>query len=146
MDPVTGVGLAASVIQLLKFSIDVAKTCRTIYDQGSTDENVQADLTAGHLLGLTTLVQQRLHQTGAQSTTMSSEEKEIIDLVQACEDCAKRLHQELEKAQMPPRASIIKVARKTARSVWSRSTIVKIQDELESYRRVLDIALLNRLR
>ena len=36
MDPITGIGLAASVVQLVQFGTSAAKTCRQIYQQGST--------------------------------------------------------------------------------------------------------------
>ena len=47
MDPITGIGLAASVIQLVKFGIDAVKKCGEVYQQGSISEYSNIDYTTG---------------------------------------------------------------------------------------------------
>lgn len=146
MDPVTGIGLAAAVVQLVQFSINAATTCQEIYQQGSTSDQIDADITAGHLERLTTSLQQSLRNTGTQSAGLSKEEKDLIDLGRKCEDCANKLQRELRKLQARPQASALEVARKAARSIWKKGSIVKIQEQLEGYRRILETSLLYRLR
>ncbi|KAL8715686.1 MAG: hypothetical protein Q9225_006314 [Loekoesia sp. 1 TL-2023] len=145
MDPVTGIGLAAAVVQLVQFSIDAASTCQEIYQQGSTTDHADAHFTAGHLERLTTSLQQSLHNTGTQSAALSREEKDLLELGRKCEECAKKLQRELSKLQAQPRASALEVARKAARSIWKKGAIVKIQEQLESYRKLLETSLLYRL-
>ena len=60
MDPITGIGLAASVIQLVKFGIDAVKKCGEVYQQGSVSEYSNIDYTTGHLASLTESLQQFL--------------------------------------------------------------------------------------
>ena len=146
MDPITGIGLAAAVIQLVQFGINAAKACHEISQHGSTIEHTNADNTADHLMRLIKSVQQSLDNTGTQPAVFTKEEKDLIDLGRKSEDCAKRLQDELHKLQVPPHASPLKAARKAARSIWKRNAIVKIQEQLEGYRRLLETSLLYRLR
>jgi hypothetical protein len=39
MDPISALSLACNVIQLVEFSIESAKVCKELYDNGSIDEN-----------------------------------------------------------------------------------------------------------
>ncbi|KAL8702190.1 MAG: hypothetical protein Q9201_004529 [Fulgogasparrea decipioides] len=145
MDPVVGIGLAASVVQLVDFSIKAAKTCQTIYQQGSTSDHRDADYTASHLADLTSSLQQSLNDTGTQSAALSREEKELKDLACKCEDCANKLQRKLRKLQAQPQASALEVARKAFRSIRKSDSIVNLQEKLDRYRRILETALLSRL-
>ena len=146
MDPVSGIGLAASVIQLVHFSLNTAKTCREIYRKGYMDDDETTASIAGHLAHLTTTFDQSLHAPGAQSVALSSEENEIVDLGRKCRKCANKLGQELRKLHAQPQGSALGAVRKTARSIWKRGTIFKLQAELESYQSILEASLLYRLR
>ena len=146
MDPVTGIGLAASVIQLVTFSIDAVKTCREVYQLGSVREYSGLDYTTGHLASLTKSLQQSLQSSGTRHLAFSWEEKDLIDLGQKCENCAQRLQHELRKLQTQPRASALEAAQKAARAIWKGSSIRKIQVELETYQSTLELSLLQRLR
>lgn len=139
MDPITGIGLAASVVQLIHFGISAAKTCQEIYQRGSTTEHIDVDDAAGLLASLTNSVQQSLHSSKMQSAVLSKEENELIDLARKCEDCATKLQHEVRKMQAEPQASHLKAMRKAARSIWKKNSIVKIQEQLEGYRRTLEI-------
>lgn len=146
MDPITGISLAASIVQLVQFGISSAKAFQEIYQHGSTTELASAEVAAGLLASLTNSVQQSLHNTNTHSGVLSAEEKELIDLARKCEDCANKLQFELRKLQAQPQVSHLKAVRKAARSIWKKNTIVKIQEELENYRRILETSLLYRIR
>ena len=146
MDPITGIGLAASVIQLLTFSIQAVTTCREVYEQGSVKEHRDLDYTTGHLASLTRSLQQSLQSSGTRSRTLSREEKDLLDLGRKCEDCANELQRELSKLKTRKHASTLEAARLATRAIWKRSTINKIQKDLEKYQSTLEISLLSRLR
>ena len=146
MDPVTGIGLAASVVQLVQFSINAAKTCQQIYQKGSTNELLHADFTTNQLTNLTSSLQQSLAKHDTQSSSLSREEKQLLDVAHKCEGSANELQHELRKLQTPPQASALAVARKAARSIWKKNSIVKIQEQLNGYRTVLETSLLCQLR
>ncbi|KAK0506972.1 hypothetical protein JMJ35_010672 [Cladonia borealis] len=53
MDPISALSLACNVFQLVEFSIEIAKVCKELYDNGSTNENSRiekhtADITAAN--------------------------------------------------------------------------------------------------
>lgn len=146
MDPITGVGLAASVIQLVTFSIDAVKTCQEVYQRGSVSEYSNLDHTTSHLASLTNSLQQCLQGSGTRSKALTREEEDLVSLARKCEACAKTLQKELRKLQTQPRASALDAARKAARAIWKKSSIIKIQGQLETYRSTLETSLLSRLR
>ncbi|KAI4216048.1 MAG: hypothetical protein LQ351_001544 [Letrouitia transgressa] len=95
MDPITGIGLVASVIQLVHSGINAAKACQQIYQQGSTKDLANVASTANYLTDLTSSLQQSLYSTETQSTSLSQEESNLIDLAWKCEKCADKLQHEL---------------------------------------------------
>ena len=146
MDPITGVGLVASVIQLLTFSISAVKTCQEVYQKGSVSDYSNLDHTTGHLASLTDSLQRSLQSSGTRSRALTREEKDLVELARKCEDCAKRLQKELDKLQTQPRASTLKAARLAARAIWKKSTIDKINQQVQAYRSTLETSLLSSLR
>lgn len=60
MDPVTGIGLVAAVIQLVKFGVDTVDTIRQVYQQGSASKYDDVEYTTNHLADLTRSLQQSL--------------------------------------------------------------------------------------
>ncbi len=146
MDPITGIGLAASVIQLVTASIDAAKTCRELYQQGSVSEYSNLDYTTGHLASLTTSLQQSLQSSSTLSPALTREEKDLVDLGGKCEDCANKLQRELHKLQTRPRASALRAAGHAARAILRKNRIDKIQQQLQAYQSTLETSLLSRLR
>ena len=146
MDPITGIGLAASVIQLLTFSVQAVTTCREVYEQGSVKEYRDLDYTTGHLASLTRSLQQSLQSSSTRSRAFSREEKDLFDLGQKCEERAKELQRELSKLKTRKRDSTLEAARLATRAIWKKSTINKIQKDLEKYQSTLEFSLLSRLR
>lgn len=145
MDPVTGIGLVASVLQLLEFSIGAARTCQQIYQQGSTSENADAEHVADQLASLTGSLQQSLNDAQPKSA-LSKEEKELVDLGRKCEDCANKLQHELRKLKTSSQPSALETARIAFRSIRKRDSIIKIQNQLDEYTKTLETSLLMRIR
>ena len=146
MDPITGIGLAASVIQLVTFGISAAKTYREVYEQGVLGDHSQMGYVANHLASLTVSIQQSLQNSNARSLVLSKEEKELVDLSQRCQNCALQLQHEFQKLETEKRTSIVVAASKAARALWKKNSIEQIQKQLEAYRSTLEISLLSRLR
>ena len=146
MDPVTGIGLAASVVQLVTFSIDSIKTVREVYERGSVARHDDTANTANHLADLTRSLQQSLQSSGKQSSALSKDERDLLYLSRQCEDCAQKLQHELGKLQSQPRASVLAATQKAARAIWTKRKIDEISKRLEAYRSTLETSLLYRLR
>lgn len=146
MDPITGVGLAASVIQLVTFSIDCIKIVREVYERGSVGRHDDTAYTANHLADLTRSLQQSLQSSDKQSSILSKDERELLDLSRHCEDCAQTLQHELDKLQSQPRSSVLAATHKAARAIWTKRKIEEVSKRLETYRSTLETSLLHRLR
>ena len=146
MDPITGIGLAASVVQLVQFSIVAAQTCQQIYQDGSTKEHLDTGDIARQLADLAGSLRQSLLQQMPQPPVLSKEEKQLLDIASKCETSANTLKCELQKLQTPPRASVLTVALKAARSIQKKKSIKEIQERLFKYRTVLETSLLHNLR
>lgn len=145
MDSITGIGLVASVIQLVHSGINAAKACRQIYEQGSTRDLANVAFTANRLADLTSSLQQSLYNKETQSSALSQEESDLIDLARECESCANKLQHELRNLQARPQASL-EAVQKFAHAIWKKKSITKIQEELDTYSKTLQTSLLYRLR
>ena len=146
MDPVTGVGLAASVIQLVTFSIDSIKIVREVYERGSVARYDDTAYTTNHLADLTRSLQQSLQSPSQQSSALSKDERDLLDLGRHCQNCAQTLHYELSKLQSRPRSSVLAATRIATRAIWKKPKIEEISKRLETYRSTLETSLLHRLR
>ncbi|KAL9604063.1 MAG: hypothetical protein Q9179_001986 [Wetmoreana sp. 5 TL-2023] len=145
MDPITGIGLTASVIQIVTFGIDTVSTVREVYEQGSIGKYDEVEYTINHLTTLTQSLQQSLRSSNAQSSALSKEERDLIELSRKCEDCAHKLQHELRKLHSQPRSSVLAATKRVVRAVWQKNRIEEIKQQLESYRSTLETSLLYRL-
>ena len=146
MDPATGIGFAAAVVQLVNFGVDAAKTCGEVYRQGSTTENADIQYTTTHLAKLTQILQQSLKDSTKPTTSPTQEEQKLIELSEKCRICAEALQQELLQLQRRSSSSSLETFKKGAQAVLKRRTIAKIYDQLETHKSTLEIAVLFRLR
>ncbi|KAI4136525.1 MAG: hypothetical protein LQ341_005570 [Variospora aurantia] len=145
MDPVTGIGLVAAVAQLISFSVDIVKTVREVYEQGSVGRYNNLEYTSDHLSSLTKVLQQSLRNIGPQSPTLTSTERDLIDISRKCDQCAQGLQRELYKLHSHPHSSFLAATRRATRAVWKRPKIEEISKQLDNYRSALETSLLFRL-
>ena len=145
MDPVTGIGLAASVVQLVTFSVDAAHTVRELYKTGSISSYDDVEYTTEHLSTLTLSLQESLRISGTQSGALSKDENDLMSLGRRCEECARKLQQELIKLKPQTHRSMLEAAQTAARAIWKKRKIEEIKRQLESFRSILEISLLKRL-
>ncbi|KAL9018751.1 MAG: hypothetical protein Q9185_003981 [Variospora sp. 1 TL-2023] len=145
MDPVTGIGLVAAVAQLITFSVDIVKTIREVYEQGSVGRYNNLEYTSGHLSSLTKTLQQSLPDISPHSPTLTSTERDLIDISRKCDQCAQELQRELYKLHSHPHTSFLAATRRATRAVWKRPKIEEISKQLDNYRSALETSLLFRL-
>ena len=144
MDPVSGIGLAASVIQLVKFGFEALHTIRELHQHGSISSYDDVEYTTNHLDNLTGSLQHSLQRSSTQ--LLSKEEKDLIDLGRRCQDCAFKLQHELRKLRPTSRPSALMITQKVARAIWKRHKIEDIRMQLASFQSTLETSLLHRLR
>lgn len=149
MDPVTGIGLVASVVQLVSFGVQTFKTCRQI-QHGSYQQHEDLDSTSKRLAELTeplkASLQQRSHPRQREQLALAKEEKNLLEVSQQCHDCARKLQDEIRKLQAQPGDGRVDVARKAARAIFKKDRLKEIQSQLERYQAILETSLLHRLR
>ena len=146
MDPVTGIGLVASVVQLVTFGISTVSTIREVYQRGSVSSYDDVDYTADHLSKLTSSLQRSLQSSHTRSSALTRDEKNLIDLARKCEDCAHKLQHELRKLISQPRTSLGAATRITIRAMLKKSKIEDISKQLATYQSTLETSLLHSLR
>ena len=145
MDPITGIGLAASLVQIVQFTLNIATRYRDIYLHGLPDGYIAIDDTVQQLTNVTESLQQSLKSSIPPGNTFSQDEKDLYELSRKCEDCAKQLLAELRKLKADPKVSSTQIIRRVSRSIWKKDKIRKIKEQLEEYRSILQTSLLYRL-
>lgn len=145
MDPITGIGLVASVVQLVTFGIGTVSTIREVYQRGSVSSYDDVDYTTGHLSKLTESLQQSLQSSHTHSSALTRDEKDLIELSRNCEQCAHKLQHELQKLISQPRTSWLAATRITLRAMRKKSKIEEISKQLATYKSTLETSLLQRL-
>ena len=147
MDPVTGIGLASSVIQIVTFGIQAAGVVKDVYRQGSVSQYNDLGKTTDHLRSLTRSLGQSLQTSGGQTPDFSKDEKDLLQLGWDCESCARKLQEELQKLQsQQPRASKLEAARIAFRAIRKSSKIEEISKALKDHQAILETSLLHNLR
>lgn len=149
MDPVTGIGLGASVVQFLKFGIDTVTKIREVCEQGSIGKYEDLNYTTDHLEKTTRSLQQSLQQSqqsyNTRSSALAREEQELIDVARKCEKCARELQHEFRKLQSQPRSSVLDAMKRVAQATWRKGKIEEIDKQLKAFQSTLETSLLLRL-
>ncbi|KAL8733542.1 MAG: hypothetical protein Q9181_003541, partial [Wetmoreana brouardii] len=144
-----GIGLIASVAQLISFGIQTVSTVREVHEQGSIGKYDDLEYATNHLTKLTESLQRSLQQSPRRSnippSALTREEKELIELARRCRDSIDKLQQELRQLQSPPHTSVLAATKRVARAVWRKNRIEEINQRLEVYRSTLETSLLYRL-
>jgi len=142
MDPITAFSLACGVIQVIDFNTKVLSQCREIYKNGSLSENESIESMAEHLTTLRADLQPTTSSTGAQTAG----DKDLIQLSIKCSEMAKELVAELQSLKAGSTGSRWKAVSVTFRSIKKKSTIDRMQRQLDEYRKILNTKVLADLR
>ena len=140
MDAIVAFSLACNVVQVVDFSIDVVSTCRELYSDGSLSKYDHLEHMANHLIGLRIALDPPTAQ--GDPNTGQYQDQALLDLAERCSTTAKELLGEVQKLKINGPPSKRKVIRKSAKSLWKKSSIERIQTRLNEYRKVLDSRIL----
>ena len=150
MDPVTAVGFTAAVVQLVHVSIKVVKTVNEVREGGSSKEVENADFIASQLSKLSFSVETSLKlESNTQppdiNQNLSADEEELLDIGQKLQHCSQKLQEELQPLKTRGDVKGAKRLKVAVKSVLKKDDIIKLQEELEGFRGVLESRLLLRL-
>ena len=140
MDAIAAFSLACNVVQVVDFSMDVVSICRELYRDGSLSEYDHLEHMTNHLIGLRNALESPMAQ-GNQNIGQCQDQA-LLDLAEECSTTAKELFGELQKLKINGTPNKRQVIRKSAKSLWKKSTVEKIQTRLDEYRKILDSRIL----
>jgi len=142
MDPVSALGLASSVLQVINFTGGLISRTRQLYQaaSGSLVENDELEAVVRTLQSHSRRIAMQL---GGQ-TGKSQAEKDIVSLCEGVRELCAQLISAVEglKVATNNRAARWETFRQALRSVWKESEISNLMDRLERYRNQLDSILL----
>ena len=140
MDAIAAFSLACNVVQVVHFSMDVVSRCRELYREGSLSKYDHLEHMTNHLIGL----RNALDPPTAQGKQIIGQyqDQALLDLAEKCSTLATELFGELQKLKIngPPKKR--QVIRKSAKSLWKKSSIERLQTRLDEYRKILDSRIL----
>ncbi len=144
MDPLTALGLASNVIQLISFTNDLISKSRQIYRSanGELVEHLELETIAKSLQDLSSDIPTELR--GMKSLTRT--EKQLRDICTGCKQVSKELIDVIDGLKATGEHKKWNSFRQALNSVWKEDTINALSKRLERYRSQLDTALLVSLR
>jgi hypothetical protein len=143
MDPLTALGLASNIIQLISFTSDLIGKGREIYRsvEGATIENVELETITKSFQDLTTRFPSQLKEDD-----LSGTDKQLRELCEACNAISVELIQVIQGLKYAGEGVKWKSFRQALKSVWKEDAIDGLSRRLERYRSQLDTTLLISLR
>ena len=147
LDPLTALGLASNVVQLVDYSLKLVSRGNALYKSkdGALLENREMEMIADDLARLTG----RLHGSLANAckiSVLTADEVELKTLSEACEAVAQELLHALDNLKVKRKPQRWKSFRKALASVWDKEKIDNIVERLSKFRAQLDTHVLLSLR
>ena len=144
LDPMSALGLACNIIQIVDFSLKAVSKFRELYNDGASSENREIEDMALRLKSL------RTNLVTVDPTTRQSrpvfDDKELQALADDCCKTADELTAELETLKVSDSHQRRKAVGKLFRSIQRKSVVKGIQRKLDGYQKVLDTRILVDLR
>lgn len=143
MDPVSAVGLASSVVQLISFSTDIISKSREIHKSaaGSLVENVELETIARTLQSQS----RRLAARASRERFPSGTSKEIVACCEQVRSSSQELINAVEGLRGDAASSRWKSFYQALKNVWKEQDIADYLRRLEMHRRQIDSLLLMHL-
>jgi hypothetical protein len=145
-DPLTVLGLASNIIQLISFASDLVSKGHEIYKSadGKLVEHLELEAITGSLRDLSRdLIDPKL---GRSSKQISNTDGQLLDLSGHCNRLARELIDVIQGLKGEGKTNVWDSFRQALRSVWNEEKIEGLSIRLEQYRRQIDTTLLISLR
>jgi hypothetical protein len=144
MDPLTALGLASNIIQLISFTSDLVSKSREIYKSadGALVEHLELETIAKSLKDLSTDLPDELKR----QKSLTNLEKQLRDLCEKCNEVSIELIEATNRLRATGHNKKWNSFRQALNSVWNDDKINALSKRLENYRSQLDTALLVSLR
>lgn len=152
LDPLTAVGLAGNVIQVISFSAELVSEGRKIYKDvdGVLLENREAEEVASDLKAITDSLSASLEDWlhNHQGQSLDPDDTKLRNVCERCSEVAYDLVVHLQKLKVPSDAKRRKWKsfKQALLSVWDQGKIDDITKRLDMYHREIDTHILVSLR
>jgi hypothetical protein len=146
MDPLSALGVASNIIQLITFTNDLVSKGREIYKavDGELVENLELETIAKSLQDLSSCVSTSLKST--KKRTFSETDYRLKELCDGCNEVSRQLIAVISELKAEGRHKKWNSFRQALNSVWKKEAIDALLKRLERYRGQLDTTLLVSLR
>ena len=145
LDPMSALGLACNIIQIVDFSLKAVTKFRELYKDGASSEDRELEDMTVRLKGLrANLV--TVDRTIGQSRPVFVDDQDLQALADECCKTADKLTTELDTLKTSGPHKRRQAVQKFYRSICRKSVVEKIQRKLDSYQKVLDTRILVNLR
>ena len=152
LDPLTALGLAGNVIQIIDFSIKLVTEGNKVYHSanGTLEENRAAEELANDLKQLTTGLSdsQRKWIEDHPAGQLDPDEIRLLNICNRCRKAADELNVQLQKLKVQDgtRLRRLKSYKQALISVWQKDAVEDLGNRLETCQRELDTQILFGLR
>ena len=136
MDPATALAITGLIVQVVDIGWKVAKYCRTVYVDGSTQGQRDAQEYAATLTTSCTNLQQSLN--GFSTRQPNRADQELLEIASKCLQTGKELGEVLAHATSGPNQGIKAVASHVRYSIHDAGRVKKLRLQLSDYQRLLD--------
>ena len=143
MDPITALGVAGSIVQLVDFALKVVSKGNKIYHSGdgSTAENHDLETVTNDLVLIQTRLRQSLRPVDV-SCALSQEDQALVDLSGSSNEVAAVLLERLNMIKAQGRFRRWKSLRQALKSVSSKTEVEELGNRLTMLRDQLNMRIL----
>ena len=138
MDPLTALGLASNVIQVVEFSIQLVSKGVEIYKDGSLAENIDAEKIARSLKGLNGKLQRSVQDSRC-GGTLSEADQSLMGLCANCERTANELLTTFDRIKVTGTHRKWKSARQALKSIIRKDDLELLARRLGTYRSEINL-------
>jgi hypothetical protein len=139
LDPLTALSLAGTIVQFVDFSSKIVSKTRELSKSahGATEEAFNVEIVTRDLLRLSQSLRNWLRLSGVES-----DDKDDQDLEALCDGCIylpEKLLARLRILKVQHGAGKVQVLQQAIKTVWSRRELDQLAEQLDEYRRQLDL-------
>lgn len=138
MDPLTALGLASNVIQVVDFSIQLVSKGVEIYKDGSLAENIDAEEITQSLKGLNGKLQRSV-QDSTCGGPLSEADQSLMGLCANCERTANELLTMFDQIKITGKHRKWKSARQALKSIIKKENLELLARRLDTYRSEINL-------
>ncbi|KAI1075016.1 hypothetical protein F5B20DRAFT_585718 [Whalleya microplaca] len=147
MDAGTALSLAQTVWQLVFLGLDFVNDTKQVYNQGSTDVNLDLGTAANNIQGVTKSLEAQLEQPiesdkRSDGKEIDIEDEELYAIAIRASEIGKELVDALRKSQVHDQKSMFKAFTAVARSRWDARDIKQIEGRLSSIQIALQLRVI----